>query len=386
MASNFLQSFFSRPRKSQPRSQKQKGLLARITLAADRNVFNWQVREALYRHLSAKIGNGIPVEVALETFRIRLQRKKRVSSAKIIANAIRKMKDGSSLANALAQWVPQDEVGVIQSGELSGNIPKALELVIGAQRRIMRVNKAIKTAAIAPAVYAIAVYGTVWGIGRYVTPDLEKVLPKEQAHGIVYGLYASGDFANSWYAVIPPIVLACIVYLIIRSFPRWTGRKRIFAEQYFPYSFYRDMQGFKWLMSFSAVLAAGMPDVGIISRQIKSSSPWLRERLQSYLWRMENGVSLPKALMETGSKGMPAYGFPNPDIVDDIDSLYGFPDFPEKIAVLAQQWAEDIEVSTMEKAKIAGFWMEMAMYGVIVLLAVAINEMSAQLQSVSGMS
>lgn len=386
MAFRSLFRFFVKPSRNSAQRRRAKGLSARIIAAGDRMAFNWKVREALYRHISAQQGNGIALEIVLETFRTRLQRRKKVSSDKIVADVSRRMRDGSTLANALAQWVPQDEIGVISSGELSGNLPRSLDLVVEAKRRIARVNNALKSSMISPAIYVLAVLGMLWAIGRFVTPGLQQALPKEKAQGIVYGLYAASDLANSWWALLPPAVLGCAIIWVIQSLPKWTGRYRIVAENFFPYSFYRDIQGYTWLMSFSALLRAGVADVEILKRQMAQASPWLKERLHSLWWRMENGMSLSEALLAKGKKGMQPFGFPNPDIVDDITSMHGFPDFPEKIAVLAMQWAEELETSTLARAKAFGFWMEIVMYGVMGVLMVAINSMSTQMGSVAGVS
>lgn len=359
--------------------RNKKGLSARINAAADRMAFAWPMREALYRHLSAQVGNGVTIEAALDAFRSRLQRRKKPSSDKIVADVARRMRDGSTLAAALGQWIPQDEFGVITSGELSGNLPRSLDLVVEAKRRIARVNSALKAAVITPLIYTVAVYGMLWGIGRYVTPGLEQALPKEKAQGLVAGLYAAGDFANSWWALVPPVVGAVLIGIIVRSLPKWTGRQRITAERFFPYSFYRDIQGYTWLMSFTALLRAGMADVEILKRQAEKATPWLRERLHALWWRMDNGGSLPDVLLAKGKNGVPAFGFPNPDMVDDISSLAGFADFPDRISVLAVQWADELESSTLANAKQFGFWMEIVMYAAMGLLMVAINSMSTQM-------
>lgn len=363
--------------------KKTTGFAAKLTAAGDRMAFSWPVRESLYQHMSAQVGNGIPVEIALDTFRARLQRRKKISSDKIVGDIARRMRDGSTFANALSIWVPQDEVSIISSGELSGNLSGSLDLVIEAKRRIERVNSAIKSSMVTPIIYCVAIYGMLWGIGRYVTPGLQQALPIEKAQGLVYGLYVCGDFANSFGAIFPPIFIVLIIIFIIKSLPIWTGKKRISAEKVFPYSFYRDIQGYTWLMSFSALLRAGMADVEILKRQMKGSSPWLKERLHSIWWRMDNGSSLPVALLATGKNGMPAFGFPNPDIVDDIASMAEFSDFSERIAILAVQWAEAIELSTLARAKSFGFAVEMFIFGIMGLLMVAINMMSTQLGNTS---
>jgi type II secretory pathway component PulF len=378
-------AFFKSFQKPSRSARKPKGWAARFVTAMDRLAFAWPVREALYRHLSAQVSNGVAVEMALETFRTRLQRNKKVSSDKIVADITRRMRDGSTFAAALAVWVPQDEVSIIDSGELSGNLPRSLSLVVDAKRRIKRVNAALKMALITPAVYAVAVYGMLWAIGRYVTPALEQALPKASAHGMVSVLYTGSDLANSWWAILPPVVIVLVVVAVIRSLPQWIGPWRIVAERVFPYSFYRDIQGYSWLMSFSALLRAGMADVKILERQTAASGPWLKERLHALWWRMDNGLSLPAALLAKGKNGMPAFGFPNPNIVDEIGSLAGFSDFSERIAVLAVQWADELESSTLNRAKAFGFAMEIFMYAMMGFLMVAINSMSTQMGNVVGM-
>jgi hypothetical protein len=81
---------------------------------------------------------------------------------------------------------------------------------------------------------------------------------------------------------------------------------------------------------------------------------------------------------------MPPFGFPNPDIVDDIASLAGFSDFPVRIKKVASTWAADLEEDMKEKANRFGFYAEAVMYGVITLLIVAVNAMSNQMGSFSG--
>lgn len=366
------------------RRRKTRTLAARLTAAADKLAFNWKVREAFYRHISSQSGNGVPLEIALASFRDRLKRRRRVSSDKIVAHVARTMRNGSSFASALAQWVPQDEIAIINSGELAGSLSRSLDLVIDAKKRVGRVVTAVKASVISPAVYAVAVYAMLWAIGMFVTPTLTQTLPREKTTGIVFGLYMTSDLANSLWAIFPPMIALSLVFLVMWSLPRWTGKSRLIAEGYFPYNFYRDIHGYTWLMSFSAQLRAGMADVEILRRQMAQASPWLKERLHALWWRMENGASLSAALLP-GDRRQMTYGFPNPDIVDDITSLHGFRDFPEKIAVLARDWAEQLEATTLARARAFGFWMELAMYAVMGLLMVAINSMSTQMGSVTGL-
>lgn len=366
------------------RPQKRRGVWTRITHFADKLAFSWPVRQGLYRHLAAQVGNTIPVETALDNYRLRLQRRNRVSSDKIVADISRRMRDGSSLAAAMSKWIPADEVSMINSGELSGNLSNALDLLVESKRSVANVMKTAKSALTRPLIYTIAIYAFIWALGTFIIPDLEYVLPADRARGLARGMFQAAHLANSWVAFIPPVIGNIIYRLVAYSLPRWKGRYRVAAERYLPYSFYRDIEGYRWLMGFTALLGAGMPDVEILKNQYKYATPWLHERLYALWWRMDNGATLPEALLAKGKGGMPPFGFPNPDIVDDIASLSGFSDFPVRIKKVASTWAADLEEDMKEKANRFGFYAEAVMYGVITLLIVAVNAMSNQMGSFSG--
>lgn len=358
----------------------------------DRKAFNWKTRAAMYRHLSTQLSNDVATIPALEKFQARLARKKRKDSAKVVGDMVRRMRDGKSLSEALSPWVPQDEIMIIASGELSGQPSQSFDLVLESKERAARVKRALTSALVSPTIYLVALYGMLWAIGRFVIPGLEMALPASRATGMVAFMYEAGAFANSWYAAAVPVLVIAIAILVVWSLPRWGGKGgkasaglRIKMERYFPYSFYRDMQGYTWLLGFSALLRAGMSDVDILEKQSRKASPWLRARLVLIRRLMDNGKSLPEALYNAKFGGVPA-GFPNPDMIDDIASMSGFKDFPERIAKVAAQWADELEFRTTANAKTFGFVVEIVMYGAMGFLMVAINSLSTQMGSVPGLS
>lgn len=354
----------------------------KIVKIGDKLAFSWKVRQGLYKHLSAQVGNTISVEDSLDNYRLRLQRHGRVSSDKIVSDVSRRMRDGDSLATALANWIPVEEVNIISSGEMSGDLPASLELLIESKRRSSAVIKAARSAMIQPIIYMIVVAAFIWALGFFIIPDLQFVLPEERAKGMALAMFKVSKFANSWWALIPPVLIFIFIYIIIYSLPRWTGAYRIKIERYFPYSFYRDINGYVWLMGFTALLRAGMADVTILKNQSKYATPWLKERINTIWWRMDNGSSLSGALLTKSRAGIPM-GFPNPDIVDDISSMDGFSDFPERISNIAFTWAKDLEESLLQKARTFGILSEVAMYGVIALLLISVNSLSEQIGSVN---
>ncbi len=346
--------------------------------------FGWAQRKNLYRHLAIQSANGVPLERALDSFLPRLHRGHKVHAAAIIAAVARRFRDGASLADALRGFVPAEELAVIRSGEQGGTLADGLALIIQSVDSVRRVQTALRRAAFTPGVYTIATFILLWIIGRYVLPDLQQVLPPQRAQGSVALLYALGDAANSLWALLPPAIALAGLAWLYWAMANWTSPKRLTAERFFPFSFYRDTTGFRWLMSFTSLLGAGVPDVEILEMQAHGASPWLGQRLRMFHRAMINGTSLSGAMLAR-TQGRRPYGFPSPDIVDDIASFDGFPDFHINIQALAREWARDLEDRTLLWTSRMGFYCEMVLFAVMGLLMVAINDLSSQISHVTGM-
>jgi type II secretory pathway component PulF len=345
--------------------------------------FGWAHRKPIYRHLAIQTKNGVPIERALDTYLPRLARNRQKYVASVISSVARRFRDGHSLADALLSYIPDDDLAVIRSGELGGSLAESLELIIASTDSTERVKNAIRQAAFAPSIYAFATFVLLWVIGRFVLPDLQNVLPAQRAQGSVALLYILGDTANSLWALVIPALIAAALLWLSWAMQNWTNPIRLTAERFFPFSFYRDTSGFRWLMSFTSLMGAGVPDVEILQAQARGASPWLGERLRAFHRAMINGASLSSALLAR-SKGGKSFGFPNPDIADDIGSFDGFPDFHANIQSLAKDWARDLEDKTLLLASRLGFYCEMVLFGIMALLMVAINELSTQISHVAG--
>lgn len=369
-----------RAKRQAPKKMKSRGWWFSLVTAADSFAFSWPIRESLYVHLEGQVGNGVPVEKALDDFRPRLIRNNKPSSAKILHAVSRAMRDGKTLTDALRKWIPEEEATMIAAGEIAGDLPKALVLILETRRRTQRIREATRSALSSPLIYAAVLIGVLVFIAREVVPVFAQTLPRGRVTGQGKVLIESAEFINSIWALIPLGLVIVIAGLIWYSLPRWTGPWRIRAERYFPYSTYRDAQGFAWLMGFTAMLQAGVADVDVLDRQMSQTrSPWLRERLHALWWRMTNNSDLAQALLAKGRRGAPPFGFPNPDVVDNICSLAGFSDSPDRIAAVARRWADQMESDMLKRAKRWGLLMELLMYALIIFLVMAANDLSTQM-------
>jgi type II secretory pathway component PulF len=352
---------------------------------ADRKAFNWQTRRQFYSHLAAQVENGVDVPTAIEGYVAILAKRKRKSSAALVANIARRMRlGGMKLHEAVAIAVPRDEIALIAGGEKAGDVGRALDIIITSHDRVEDVVKAYRQAIIMPLFYMAMTYLVLWIIGGWVMPQITMTLPKSNVTGLGLLMYQAADLSQSWFAVVPIVLIILLAVGIRRSLPRWIGAKRISAERFFPYSFYRDIEGFKWLVSFAGMLEAGLADVKILLEQMKTASPWLRERLYHIHFRMtDGGMGLGSAL-EAKGRDLPPFEFPNPDIIDYLVSVEAFDDFHKRVSTITTRWSKEIEESSQRRAKALGLAAEMCVYGIMALLMIAINSVTTQLGSVGG--
>jgi len=343
--------------------------------------FNWKVRKDLYHHLSVQLANESPLISAMESYQKRLARRKKTKAAQILNDINRRLKNGKSLADSMTKWAPQDEIMVLASGEMSGagKLSESIDMLLAAKERMQRVKQAIKGAFTSSIVYVIMIYSFLYIIGAYVVPPLSSALPANRVQGSAALLYKLGDFFTSWWSVVPPILIVILALAAVKSLPGWTGLYRTKAEAFFPYSFYRDMEGYKWLQGFASLLQSGMPDTKILTRQSETATPWLKERLHAIQAAMENGSSLSKSLTDAG------FDFPSRDMIDDIESMEGFPDFAARISKLSSDWAVEIELGVTNKSKALGGFVEVFMMALMAFLYIASQSLSSQLGSSTGL-
>jgi len=337
----------------------------------------WTVRRNLYRRLGVRVANGAAIEDVLEMEAQALEAKGD-HAAYVLREASRLMRNGHSLSESLKRWIPADEMGVLATSEGGNSLSDSLEYFIETRRRMHRVAKAYRNAFVQPVIYLMTVYGVLWSIAKYSVPDLASSGAASRATGLAKLLLTSSEMVNSWEGFIPPVLFLTMAYVVGKSFSRWKGPLRILAERWFPYSYYRDSEGFTWLSGHVSLLQVGQSDVDIFTRQIKYASPWLRERLLHYRRAMVNGKSLAQALATPSGPGRPAFGFPNPDIINDIAAMGDTGDFPVKMRKVLDNWAEEMEEQTLEKSKVFGFALEIAMYVIMGFLILAMNSLVNQ--------
>lgn len=339
-------------------------------------------RTLFYEHLRDQVGNDIALETALGHFRARMVRAKNHRAAQQIALLISQLRNGKKFSEALQDLVSLEDIAIIRAGEISGKLPFVLGLLLEQHAKAQRLKQALREGLLGTFFYFFAACILIGYLAREVIPQLISTVPPEKAHGTVKMLYSVAGFMNSYAIFVVILVVVGMIALIAWSFTRWTGRSRVLAERYFPYSYYRDLMGYQWLMVFATLLSSGIADVEILKMQSLGASPYLRERLSLLYQRLRGGgMSLGQALITPPGKTWPPMDFPSPDINESIIALYGFANFPERITKLVSQWADQIETRTLALAKLISNGLAFAMMLAIALLILAMQELTNQVGS-----
>lgn len=338
--------------------------------------FRWSQRESFYEYLSSQLDNEVTLRGAIERYRKELLKRKKLRAASIVGSIGRRIENGARLSSAVARWAPAEERLAIASGEFSGNLAAELDRLLDSKSSRGKIGRVLFSALIPPFAYLAATYGVLIYIGGSFVPMMIKDDPHASYSGLGAVTVMLGRFATSPLAIVPPLVVAGLVIAVMRSMERWTGPIRRRAERFFPWSYYRDVQGYVWLSGFTAMMQAGMADRKILAEQAAHASPWLRERLNAIQRRVENGQAFGEALAATG------FNFPDAQLVDSIVAMSGFADFPERMEKRLARWLGKFEGRMTIKAEIMGYLAEIVM---LVLIAFIVMGLSSLGKSMAGL-
>lgn len=354
--------------------------------------FRKSIRVPFYRHLIAQTSNDVQIKEAITSYRPRLERKKLKDTVRILDMVITSMENGLTLDAALKPWVPITEYGVLVSGVAANALAESLSQMLATQERARAIVTQIRVSFSIPAGNLAVAFAFMYFIGRSILPMFESLVPPSKADSTVRGLYDLGAFAIGWGLPATVVAIIASVALVIWSFPRWTGTSRVLAEKVFPWSYYRDMQGFLWLTNYASLLSSGTKELSAIGTQLTAATPWLSERLRAIRSKMQDGLLLPSALKSASPadtegwlklNSHQTFEFPSMDMIDDIESLHGFENFPQRIQKAADQWSVQIAERTALMTKIMGLFANLLTYGLIIYIIYASNDLQLALSAMA---
>jgi type II secretory pathway component PulF len=317
-----------------------------------RTQFGASVRLRLYRKVAKMLSNGLPLLKILEDLRDRAShqgRKPNEPLAIVLDDCRRTVQNGRLLSEALEWWIPKTEQMIIMAGEQAGR----LELTLVAVTDVVMAEKKIKGVIIGGIVYPIAVFmliiAYVYLFGTRVIPKFAQMTDPANWHGAAKSLYIMSVVVQNWMLYLVVALIALVVAIAV-SMPLWRGNVRTFFDRFAPYSIYRLVVGSGFLMAFAALQHAGITVEKSLMRLSDMANPWLRERLDGALLGVKSGLNCGEALRNAG------YGFPSPEVIDDLCVYAEYKGFAEALKLLADEWMEDgIEQVALQMKVLNGF-------------------------------
>jgi type II secretory pathway component PulF len=298
----------------------------------------WRLRKKLYQHASSQIENGLTPTETLEHFRANLERRGRRKHAANVNQIYRRVRDGATLMEAMGEKLTDMERSVLASGEKAGELPSAMILILEVREMISRMQTKLFASFFAPVAYMISFYAVLVIIGTMIVPPLALVLPAERWEGWGYFLYFMGQLAVGWSAPIIVLVFCALALAAFYSLPSWRGAGRAFMDRHvFPFTLYREVVGFTWLLSYATLIRAGASEVNALTNQMSTASRWQVSRLQPIRAGVVNGLDLAASMRRSG------YEFPSKDLIEEVGAYVPFPNFPEKIDKATRDYAKTLE-------------------------------------------
>lgn len=260
--------------------------------------------------------------------------KPRNVTAEAIHSWIAAIKEGYGLSAGMAAWVPAEEAALVQAGERTGNLVRALRDCVTNIQSKGQMTSAVMSGTIYPVALFCMAYYVMRIFATKVIPRFESQVPEDMWEGPAKWLYIQSHLFND-YSI--PVVIVTIVLLIaaFASLPYLRGPLRVFLDRFVPpWNIYRMVQGATFLKNVAVQARAGIILVDSVDSMMQTATPWLRERLQAALYGIQQGQDLGMSLHNAG------YDFPDRRAVQILRVLATRDGFEETIYTFAERWTE----------------------------------------------
>jgi type II secretory pathway component PulF len=339
----------------------------------------WSVRQRFYEHASSQLANGREITEVLTDFRKPLLRWKRRKAASEFELITRRMVDGATLTRAMGQSLTDLERGVLSSGERVSNLPGSMQLILDVREMTTNIQRRMLSSLFSPVMYLISFWVVMFTLGHDVIPQLSSVVPTSQWTGWAATLNVLGELSTGWYGPAVLAAFAAIVAVIWMSLPRWTGAGRSFCDRHvLPYVVYREINGFVWLISLSALMRSGVTDTSAIESATVQASPWLASRLRPIRAGLKNGLRMDAAMRRSGLH------FPSDELIDEIGAYVGYPDFADKMESVARKYVKTLERRLIFRGVLISGAFAALMYFAFLVLQLGNNEISSLINASIG--
>ncbi len=344
-----------------------------------RMAFGTAYRVGMYDMFEQLLANKVPLDRAIALLQEQEIRRsgRRSTRNKVFRYWRQKLDDGVNFGVAVRGILPESEAMIIEAGAQTDRLGECF----GYARQMVEGNQRILGAIVASTAYPVALFVSsglaLYGAAIELIPNVATVLPLDQWVGLAAIMAAISIYLRD-FGTETVIGILTVIGLIALSMPRLTAQVRIKLDRIPPWSLYRLYQGAAFLLAISALQASGVRIDGIILDRIgKGRSPWLTQRIRALRKQIISGetkANLGEAMKSTG------YGFPDPDLNDQIAVYATLPKFEEALLRLTMRWLDTSEKTVKQNMRLVFYAALCSVAFVIILLLSSIFGIMEQVQ------
>jgi len=375
----------SKPRRPEDVSTSIATLDSPVQQRFARLMLSGKARRGLYEKLSYPIKSGVAHEEAVAALYKRIAfRQHKDHRAIVLRSVLFRLGNGGGVSDGFAPFAPLNELMLLRAGEDYGRIANGLE---GAARSIemgAEILGVVIRALIVPVLVLLAMIGTLYVMGSWMVPDLEENMPADQWQGLGALLRYLGEFtANSGFLYVLIFLLA-IGSVVVWSLPRWSGRGRVTADRFFPYSLYRTFVGSAWLTVLSSMISAGRPVSESLNAlheiAFRQGNKYVSSRTAAIIKESEAGQKNISLSMERAGNN-----FPDEELISDLVMMASLPDFDKILGDKTKHWIEGRVASIKATCMVTEIIMLLVSAILITVLMLSFYSVTSQFQSSVGM-
>ncbi|MFT4464720.1 MAG: conjugal transfer protein [Sodalis sp. (in: enterobacteria)] len=301
--------------------------------------FSADDRIEIYDNVRQYLLDGISIENVFEKLILNYTRRVKQPNhpvALIVREWLGNVANGFSLAESMREWIPAQELSVIDSCDAANRLPAGFLNAIRIVQASDKIKKSIRSSLTVSLYLLSLMFGIISMICVFLVPILKQSVPLSEwstAQMCIYYLYV---FLTD-YSLLALLFMVMVAYGIMKSLPRWTGNLRFHADKYPPWSLYKNLYGATFILNVDAMLSSGIPIEEAVQKMLSASaSAWLNERLQATLNAMGSGgeENLWHALDITG------YDFPGEEAIIKMQSLFDTANKEGSLKQFGDKWLE----------------------------------------------
>ncbi|PUW01533.1 type II secretion system F family protein [Cronobacter sakazakii] len=255
--------------------------------------------------------------------------------AQILKECAENLAAGYRLADSLREWIPDQELSIIDSCDLAGKPQNGFLNAMSIAQGTGRLASTIKSTVGQAAYLTLLTIGVIVLFCLMLVPLILQAVPLSQWNPMQAAVYYFYLLLHDWWWALL-LALGSLIALVMYSLPRLTGPLRFFLDRLPPWSIYQRIHGAAFIMNVHAMDAAEIPmERAVVSMKESTQSAWLYERLDALERAIAAGEeNLGQALDSTG------FEFPGERAIVKLQSLFETQNSEGSLKRFADTWLE----------------------------------------------